>query len=234
MAKKNTKPETPDLSNVEPVSDFEKRTAMRRLSNAGVKWQADAYFDEVRRRMMREAGLTQRHPSTEREPVRHAAWRIMYETFLPSVERYEKKMESHQQQLKKATSQQLKKASSQQQQNDTTAQLEGMPPRTTDDMLDPEYVETDLGKQLRDGLLWAALEFDRVIEDTDDGPVAHLEDASSPPPNAFAVGVMRTYALSPLEKRRDLIGRALAFAHKSHEDSPPNEDEEGAFLHELD
>ena len=113
-------------------------------------------------------------------------------------------------------------------------QLAGLPDRTTDEILDPDYHERDRGKQLRDGLLWVALEFDRIIEDTDSGPVAHLEDASIPPPNAFAIATLRTYALSSIEKRRELIARALAFADKTHEDAGAGGEDGGAFLHELE
>ena len=187
-----------------------------RLSSAGLRRQADAYRDQVRRRIAKEQGGSKRN----REAVLNAAYEEMWEVFKPAVEKYEE-------------DKQAKQDKQNEQPENETPQLQGMPDRTTDDILDPKYAEKDPGKQLRDGLLWAALEFDRVIEDTDNGPVAHLNDASSPPPNAFAVGTLRTYALSPTEKRRDLIGRALAFAAKTHDQPIPDSTDEGAFLHEL-
>lgn len=119
--------------------------------------------------------------------------------------------------------------------DDQPPQLPGMPDNT-DSAIDPEYTETDPGKQLRDGLLWAALEFERVIRDTDSGPVATIPAASTLPPNAYGLFVLRTYALSPLEKRRDLIGRSLAFATKAHDNNSQSAtgDGGGGFLHELD
>jgi hypothetical protein len=95
-------------------------------------------------------------------------------------------------------------------------QIEGIP-ADLDSVLDPNYAETDQGKQLRDAWLWVVFEWMRVIRDGDEGTVVHIEAASKPPPNAFALFVLSTYALSSVEKRRDLISRALTFASKSHD-----------------
>ena len=117
-------------------------------------------------------------------------------------------------------------------------QLQGLP-ANTDSILDPDYSEADPGKQLRDGLLWVAFEFLRVISDTDAGPVADISAASKPPPNAFALLILSSYALSGADKRRELITRALAFATKSHSDSAPaaanvsSTEQAGGFLHEI-
>jgi len=179
-----------------------------RLLAAKLKFQADAYRDEVRRRLAKEQGGMKR----DKQAVNDASWDEMWDVFKPAVENYEK---------------------TKKQKKEPTTQVAGLPDRSTNDILDPEYSEKDPGKQLRDGLIWVALEFDRVVEDTKNGPAVHLEDASTPPPNAFAINILRTYALSTTEKRRDLIGRALAFAAKSHDPVEPDENSEGAFLHEI-
>ncbi len=114
-----------------------------------------------------------------------------------------------------------------------TTQISGLP----DDIsaaLDPEYNEPDAGKRLRDGLLWAALEWTRVVKDTEAGPVITLDRASSPPPNSYALFVLQTYSLGDTDKRRDLIGRSLAFAHKQHDKSVGDTGNTDRFLHELD
>jgi len=182
-----------------------------RLRGAGILGPADVYREEVRQRLAKEAGTSKGPGSRDRDAVNMASWEEMWRVFGPAVEKFEK-------------------AKSQDYQ-----QLAGLPDRTTNEILDPEYHERDRGKQLRDGLLWVALEFDRIIEDTaDSGPVAHLEDASVPPPNAFAIATLRTYALSSIEKRRELIARALAFADKTHEDTGGGGEDGGAFLHTLE
>jgi hypothetical protein len=179
-----------------------------RLSRAGLKEQAHAFMDEVRTRVGEERGGKRRN----RKEVTAIAWEQMWEVFKPAVEKRELQLK---------------------QQDNPCQMIEGLPDRTTDDILDPEYHERDRGKQIRDGVLWAAMEFDRVIQDTPDGPIAHLDDASVPPPNAFAIGTLRTYALSPIEKRRDLIARALAFASKAHDNYLAKRGDNKGFLHEL-
>ena len=98
----------------------------------------------------------------------------------------------------------------------------------------PEYTEKDHGRQLRDGILWTVFEWMRVIKDTPEGPVANIKAASKPPPNAFALFTLSTYALSDIDKRRELITRALAFATKSHDNvdqKDENQDNQpGGFL----
>ena len=193
------------------VTKAEKLEITHRIDYAKLKWQFDAYFGEVKRRLLKE----NKARGDDRAQFVDQAWEESWRVFQPAVEKSEKDR-------KKQDTQQT-----------APATIPGMPDRTTDDILDPEYAEPNRAKQLRDGLLWAAMEFDRVIEDTNDGPVAHLEDASIPPPNAFAIGIMRTYALSPVDKRHTLITRALAFASKDT-DQPEDNPEDDAFLHELD
>jgi hypothetical protein len=80
------------------------------------------------------------------------------------------------------------------------------------------------------------MEFVRVIEDGDEGPILDLKAASTPPPNAFALFVTRSYAMVSDDKRRELISRALAFACKSTEDAPGEGSDKaqgGGFLDDI-
>jgi hypothetical protein len=110
--------------------------------------------------------------------------------------------------------------------------LLGMP-EDIDSLIDPEYAEPDPGKQLRDGLLWAATEIVRVIRATEDGAEARFDRASCPPPNAFAISTILAYALAGEDKRRELIGRALGFACKSHDPEPAAPADSEGFLDSL-
>ena len=114
-------------------------------------------------------------------------------------------------------------------------QLAGLP-ANPDSVVDPDYAEPDPGKQLRDGLLWAAFEWMRVVQQTDSGPVANIAAASKPPPNGFALLTLSTYALSDIDRRRELITRALAFTTKSHSDMPTEAasgTQTEGFLHKI-
>lgn len=191
-----------------------------RLQNCKLRGAAEAYREEVRIRIARDQG-----GKRDRDTASLAAWQEMWDVFRPIVERYE---------ADKAT---VKAA-----QNETVEppapQLIGLP-KLSDDLLDPDYTETDPGKQLRDGLLWPIFEWMRVIRDTPEGPVADIKAASKPPPNTFALFTLSTYALSGTDKRRELITRGLAFATKSHDTVEPkdeNQDEivqPGGFLDEI-
>ena len=186
-------------------------TLIHRATCVHLRPQVDAYAGEVRRRLRKQG------TNKTRQEIAQEAWDQAWEVFKPAIEYHE----------------QIKEDIKTMKPIDQVPQLQGMPDRTTDDILDPNYKETNPGKKLRDGLLWTVLEFDRVVQDTDEGPVVHLEDASAPPPNAFATGFLRTYALSPVDKRRELFGRALTLAEKSH-DVAEDEDGEDSFLDELE
>ena len=145
-------------------------------------------------------------------PARRQAELKMWEAFKPTVEKLELEVES----------------------KTPEPRLAGLP-ANVDSVLDSSYSEVDPGKQLRDGWLWAVLEWMRVIRDTDDGPIAALSSASTPPPNAFALFVLSTYALAGADKRRDLVSRSLSFAAKGHDtpgDADPD-DQSSGFMGEL-
>ena len=186
---------------------MDKAGIANRLSKAGLRNAAEAYREEVRQRIARVQGGKDR----DRDEVSLAAWGEMWELFKPIVERAEE----------------------QGKETGEPEELTGIP-ADIDSLLDPEYSEPDPGKQLRDGWLWAVMEWMRVIRSTDSGPVASIESASRPPPNAFALLILDSYALAGADKRRELVGRALAFATKAH-DAPPEGDSsaQDGFLEEV-
>ena len=174
---------------------------------------AESYKEEIREENVR-AGM-------DRKEANSKAWEAMWVEYEPTVLKMERKKENAQRDIPEPP---------------PAPQLKGLP-EDLDSVLDTTYTETDQGKQLRDGLLWAAMEFGRVIRDEDDGPVARIDSASTPPPNAFALFTLSTYALSPIDKRRDLIARALSFATKASdpiaEPEEPTGGDSGGFLDNI-
>lgn len=178
----------------------------RRLERFGLRDAADTYKEEVRKRLAQEQGGKDR----DRAAVRQQSEEAMWELFEPICEQREAERQAAEEALRKAK-----------EVEPPAPQLNGMP-TDADSVLDPDYTEGDPGRQLRDAWLWVVMEWIRVIRDTDEGPIASIEAAASPPPNPFALFVLSTYALSGIDKRRELITRALGFATKSH-DTPPDE-----------
>jgi len=182
-----------------------------RAQKLGLRTLSDSYKDALKQINLLN-GMTRKQASP-------AAWKEMYNLWEPVIRELEKKMEE----LKNIVIE-----------PPTAPQLKGLP-EDLDSVLDENYIEIDQGKQLRDGLLWAAMEFGRVIRDDDDGPVARIDSASVAPPNAFALFTLSTYALSPIDKRRDLIARALSFATKASDPVPePNSGVSGGFLDSIE
>jgi len=194
-----------------------------RIERQGLRAAAEAYREEVRLRLMAKADTGAGVIKKDRAAVVAASWAEMWGKFGPIVEAAEAK----------ATAEAKTKVETAE---PSAPQLVGLPP-FSEDLLDPNYSERDPGRQLRDSLLWAAMEWMRVISDTDDGPVANLTAASVPPPTPFALLVLSTYALGNIDKRRELITRALAFAVKSHDDPADNPDADneqpGGFLDSI-
>ncbi len=192
-----------------------------RLSAAGCRHAFDAHKEAIRRKLKAE-GLGKQEANDQ-------AWDTSWKVYQPIVEEIEAKKARA-----KADAAAARDAAKQAEAPPPVPQqLQGFP-EDIRAALDPNYQEKDKGKQLRDGYTWAAMEFVLVIRDTDTGPVADFSQASTPPPNPFALFTVATYALSPIDKRRDLISRALGFATKGYEDTPPPKAEEdgneGGFL----
>jgi hypothetical protein len=191
---------------------MDKAGIANRLIRAGLRAPSDAYREEVRQRIARQQGGKNR----DREEVSLAAWQEMWDVYRPVVEKAEAERKAQKEALTAAPE----------------PVLAGIP-EDIDSILDPEYSEPDPGKQLRDGLLWAAMQWMRVIRDTDSGPSANIEAASTPPPNAFALLVLDSYALAGADKRRELVGRALGFACKAHDPAEEPDSQGGGFLEDI-
>ena len=214
-------------ANTSPINKLE---ITNRLERQGLRAAADAYREEVRLRLMAEANAGAGVVKKDRAAAVAQSWVEMWAKFEPIVAKAEAKAEAEKAKAKA-------QAEAQSQPEPPAPQLAGLPP-FSEALLDLDYTERDPGRQLRDSLLWAAMEWQRVISDTDSGPVANLEAASTPPPTPFALFVLATYALGNLDKRRELITRALAFAVKSHDeiigDADADTDEQpGGFLDSI-
>ena len=188
-----------------------KATIASRLQRAGIRDAAEAYREEVRRRIAQAQGGKRR----DRDAVSVAAWQEMWDVFRPAVERWEKA-----------------KAKA-----DEESSLAGCPNAADlDELLDPDYSEKDPGKWLRDGLLWVAAEIRRVVLDTDEGVVVDFTRASCPPPTAWAVFCVEAFARKRPAQRAELIARVMPFATRSHDDPADpdgqNSRDEG-FLDEI-
>ena len=200
-----------------------------RLSSLGLRGSAESLKEEIRLRLRRE-GLSKLESNDRSVTEMWSVYRPVVEGLEESRRKSARRLEEVETSAREKV-EALQRAREEQVDRDEEPQLEGFP-SDVDEVLDPEYLERDPANQLRDGLLWAAMEFQRVIRDGPDGAV--LELGESRPPNAFALFVVRTYALSPLEKRRDLIARALSFASKCvpsvDGDGEVSEEEEDGFL----
>ena len=102
-----------------------------------------------------------------------------------------------------------------------------------DALLDPDYSEPDAGKRLRDGWLWCAEEWVRVVKDGPEGAKVDVSKASRLPPNGFALSVLATYAQADPDRRRELLTRALSFAAKTHDPDQMQGQGDG-FLGEIE
>ena len=83
-----------------------------------------------------------------------------------------------------------------------------------DEVLNPDYTETDPRKQMRDSIYWIASEFRRVVSDGPRGASVDFRRAKQPPPTTLAVLITETYAAKPPDKRDALVTKVLAFAER--------------------
>ena len=173
-----------------------KLESMERLRAAGLWDQAEAYREEVRRRLKSQG--------KSRSEAVDEAWVAMVELFMPLTEALQQ-----------------------------TPALEIVLGGSIDEILDPEYTETDARKQIRDSMFWVAEEFRRIVEDRPTGTVVDFTKAHSPPPTMFAVQTAETYA-ARLDKRMELIAKIMTFADKSAQESRRlGSSEDGGFLDSI-
>jgi hypothetical protein len=207
-------PETP----AKPPLD---RSAIHhRTTKLGIRPLADALRNEIRARHL-NTGAT-------RNNAGRAAWDEMWQHVRPVVEHLEAR---------------AAKQHAANPDNPPEPALIGSPDDPTPH-LDPDYSERDPGKRLRDGLLWTAEEIRRVVRDP--GPHGATESvvttttidlarAATPPPSAWAIFLLETYARqSPEDRAKDLIARVLPFATRDHDPIPQNDnDSPGGFLDQV-
>ena len=73
-----------------------------------------------------------------------------------------------------------------------------------DDIVDPEYGETDPARQMRDAYVWIKEEFPRVVRDQPAGTVVDYRLFHTPPPMGLACNILETWAAKPRQKRDGL------------------------------
>jgi len=197
-----------------------------RTAKAGIRPLCDALRERIRLHHL-AAGKT-------KAEALELAWAESWEEVRPVLEHLEAKAAEARKALDQALDDAKAQAAKARANEPPAPQLPGIP-ANLDDALDPDYAEADPSRQVRDGLLWAVMQFARVVADTPTGPVAHLERATSPPPNALAVFTLTTYALLPPAQRKELLTKATAFAYKGQDDTPTPEraEEGGGFLDEV-
>ena len=105
-----------------------------------------------------------------------------------------------------------------------------------DDIVDPDYDETDDAVQMRDLYRWIKEEFHRVVVDHSTGTIVDFRLAKTPPPTGLACNILETWAAKPRHKRDGLYREVRAYlgtVSSSSEHDPPNCEDEGGFLHEI-
>jgi hypothetical protein len=182
--------------------------AINRLAKLGLRGPAEAYREEVR--------IRHKAAGKSRDEALELAWLAMWEEFRPIVERLEANSDGP-----------------------PEPPLPGSPADDLTAHLDPSYSETDPGKRLRDGLLWTAEEIRRVVVDDPSNPDSpatsiDLSRATTPPPTAWALFVLESYARKPPSARAELIARVMPLASKTHDPTTPAPGTSGAsFLDQL-
>lgn len=73
-----------------------------------------------------------------------------------------------------------------------------------DDIVDPDYEETDDAAQLRDVYRWLKEEFPRIVSDHETGTVVDYRLFQTPPPKGLACNIVETWASKPRDRRDGL------------------------------
>jgi len=103
-----------------------------------------------------------------------------------------------------------------------------------DDIVDPDYAETDDVVQMRDLYRWIKEEFHRVVVDHSTGTIVDFRLAKTPPPTGLACKILETWASKPPDRRDQLyekIQKHLS-SFKEAREAKPLYDGEG-FLDEI-
>ena len=92
-----------------------------------------------------------------------------------------------------------------------------------DDIVDPDYDETDDAVQTRDVYRWIKEEFHRVVVDQSTGTIVDFQLAKKPPPTGLACKILETWASKPVDKRDGLyekIQKHLSSFKETPEEEP--------------
>ncbi len=195
-----------------------KTVMYRRLQQAGLHAPADALRDALV--CIYKAENETAETKKPGKQLVEQAWRDMGEVFASPLE----KIETLKEKLKQA---QVKETPNMKNPTPTFQGYAG----ELDDLVDPNYHETDAGKRLRDAFVWVGDEFRRITADLPDDCISpgtitimDFSKATTPPPTVLAVQIAEEYGRCPPGKRRDLFSRLTIFAVKSH--TPKDDSEE--------
>ena len=146
---------------------------------------------------------------TPRAQAVETAWKDMWERFRPAVEKFE---------------------------GGNTTRANTVHQGDVDDVIDPDYAETNPRKEMRDSIYWISREFRRVVTDGPKGASVDFHRAKQPPPTTLAILITETYAAKPPDKRDALVSKVLAFAERglTPEEAETTEYKEGGFLDDID
>ena len=201
-----------------------KTTVYRRLKRAGLHAPADALREALICIFKAENETAEK--SKPNKQLVEEAWREMGEVFTSPLEKIETLKEKLNQAKEKLN--QVKETPTL---KDPTPTFQGYAGEL-DDLVDPDYQETDAGKRIRDSWLWAGFAFRRITRDYADGStVMDFSKAKTPPPTDMAVGIAESYGVRPPDDRRGLYDKMALFAVKSH---TPKDDSEEVDTSEAD
>ena len=106
-----------------------------------------------------------------------------------------------------------------------------------DDIVDPEYGETDPVLQMRDVYRWIKEEFHRIVEDRAPGTVVvDYRLSQTTPPKGLACNIVETWAAKPRDKRDGLyreIRVCLAGGKSPEPEHEPGRTEADEYLDSL-
>ena len=174
-----------------------------RLMEVGLREAAETVKHEIRERYKRLGDP--RSDANEKAEIE------MWEIMRPAVEKVEKKIQDLKDKIKQPKSPK----------GDDSPPTISVCTDKIEQFIDPNYSEKDPARWLRDGLLWNAAEFQRVVTDSPQGISISLALAKNPPPNAWAITCLEYFARP--DKRGELIARVLPFASKRTDQTEPPE-----------
>jgi len=93
--------------------------------------------------------------------------------------------------------------------------------KSYDDIVDPDYDETDDAVQMRDVYRWIKEELHRVVVDHSTGTIVDFRLAKTPPPTGLACKILETWAAKPRERRDGLYEKIQKYLSSFKEATEP-------------